>query len=501
MTEYIFFNCEVVVEVEASKRYQMVVSAGSKDEVKNYNVYITKAFEEETWEVTMEEQMTKLKYKFFFCTAMLKFIEKMDLVFFKFKCKKIKTEFRTNEQIEKTIEDAWYENKEYYRYLREEKKIDVFIEEELKGNTDETMKSYKYSLRAFYKYLFFYERKTFPKYDIDHLNRFIEHLEKEKKSPTYINRTFVAIRRYASYKNKVIDPKKLKVPEVVEPDNYEELDIKLLQRINETLHMRFLQAKEGHTFQTLPNTGKQRDMFRDWVIFRVMLACGLRVGEALNLQVDDVYLDGTRIESRYVHVRKTKTNRERKIPLDKETAAILKEYIEFREKKDLKIEKEKEFFNQLQGRSQLNCRDGMTKKEEKEFDRLIARREELSKDGEKHGIDYSDEINNITAILGTMANEAIDKVIEKNFEFNPYLFVSNRYKRVSKVTVSRVFKPFGVKSHQFRHTAIKNLVDKNVSLNKIKEFSGHRSADMVLRYAKPTFKEIAEEITKHNKKL
>ncbi|WP_053215898.1 tyrosine-type recombinase/integrase [Bacillus anthracis] len=499
MTEHTFFKCEEVIEIEELKRYQIIVSTGLKEETKNYDVYITKAFEEETWEVKMVETMTKLQYKFFFGYAMLSFIEKMDLRFFTFQCKKIKTEFRTSEQIQTAIEDAWYENNEYYRYLREEKKIDEFVEDELQGNTEETKKSYKYSLRALYKYLFFYERDTFPKFNIDHLNRFIKHLEKEKKSATYINRTFVAIRKYASYKNKVIDPNKLRVPEVVEPDNEEALDDKVLQRINETLHTRFLQSKEDHAFKSLPNTGKQRDMFRDWIVFRVMLSCGLRLGEALNLEVDDVYVDGARIESRYVHVRKTKTNREKKVPLDKETAALLKEYIEFRKKNDLKIAKEKEYFNQLQGRSDINCRDGMTKKEEKEFDRLIEQREELRKDGEKHGIDYSDAINNINAIIGTMANEAIYKVIEKTFEFNPVLFVSNRYKKVSKVTMSRVFKEFGVRSHQFRHTAIKNLMDNNVPLNKIKEFSGHKSADMVLRYAKPTFKEVAEEITKHKK--
>lgn len=88
--------------------------------------------------------------------------------------------------------------------------------------------------------------------------------------------------------------------------------------------------------------------------------------------------------------------------------------------------------------------------------------------------------------LNAETRKALKEYRELRGDSNPALFVSNRGERMSIRSVQHVFKGLGVHPHLFRHTFIRQLVSQNVDLATIQELSGHSSADMVLRYSRPS---------------
>ncbi|WP_306432843.1 tyrosine-type recombinase/integrase [Paenibacillus apis] len=66
------------------------------------------------------------------------------------------------------------------------------------------------------------------------------------------------------------------------------------------------------------------------------------------------------------------------------------------------------------------------------------------------------------------------------------LFISNRDKRISVRSVQHILEQHHLHAHQLRHTFITGLVRANEDLAVIQSLSGHSSADMILRYSKPT---------------
>ncbi|BCC44668.1 hypothetical protein BCJMU51_p307 (plasmid) [Bacillus cereus] len=496
MTKYQTIELESIEQKEGEESYivNLAVDTGKKkkemEQVKFKPLPRGKALEVKT-----STQTSLLHSKFLIGYAMLFLIEEKKLNKFHFICHEIQMEYKKKEQVSILIEDAWYENDSFYKYIEEEKKIKKYIKQEMMGKSTETQKTYTHSLKTFFKHLFFFERDTFPTYNEEHVNRFIAYLEDRKLSATYINKIFTAVNMYAKYQENILNTYKIRLPKV--PNLLEmspkSLQNQLLEEINADLQDTFLKSQIPHMWQFLPNLGKQRDHYRNWILFRLMLSCGLRIGEATNIQIDDLHLDGSRTESRYVVIRKTKTQSERKIPLDREITSLLKEYIAFRESNDLEIELQKELFNRYNGRSTINIYDGMTKKEISIYEKMYEELKMAQKEGDE------EEVKFLSVRLHMMAVDAATTVVRERFVFNPYLFVSNRYKRVANRTMMNHFQKAGITSHQLRHTAIKNLVDNNVSINKIQKFSGHKSADMVLRYSQPTFEEIASEVEKHKK--
>ena len=62
---------------------------------------------------------------------------------------------------------------------------------------------------------------------------------------------------------------------------------------------------------------------RDTLIFRLMLECGLRRSEVINLDVDDVHFD-----EKYITVSNSKNNTSRVVPLSDSLAALIESYID-----------------------------------------------------------------------------------------------------------------------------------------------------------------------------
>lgn len=493
VTDYIKIEEELFTQ-NYRNNYDVILSidVGKEDRTLE-KIEIEPEIEFNTWQVYMDKGLKGLQAKFMFCYAVLFFLQNVGISTFTFFSKKHKFSVETKEELERMLEEAWYENNHFHRYIIEENKILTYIDEELEGKSVQTKQSYRKSLKAFYKHLFLKERESFPAFQEGEVNRYIDSLHKKGRAASYLTRIFAAINGYAAYQGIVLNPKKISIPQPDKKLKDKFLKDEKLKEINSILMLRFAESQQSHAFKQFPNTGKQRDEYRNLVLFRLMLACGLRAGEALNLTIDDLYLDGKRSETRYVHVRETKTSEERFIPLDKTMTQLLKEYITFREKKDLQIELEKEMFNRFHGRSTINPYDGMTPKEKQQCDRLYERLRELE--------DVKNESGARATILQIQSIQipAIERVVKKRFKFNKHLFVSNRYIKMSLPSLTRMFKELRITSHQLRHTAIKNLIDAGVSINKVKAFSGHKTAQMVLRYAQPSFAEVADEIVKHKK--
>ncbi|MCG7317904.1 tyrosine-type recombinase/integrase [Brevibacillus laterosporus] len=81
---------------------------------------------------------------------------------------------------------------------------------------------------------------------------------------------------------------------------------------------------------------------------------------------------------------------------------------------------------------------------------------------------------------------AIRKYLEERSDDHEALFLSNRDKRISVRSVQHLLEQHNLHAHQLRHTFITGLVRANEDISVIQSLSGHSSADMILRYSKPT---------------
>lgn len=88
--------------------------------------------------------------------------------------------------------------------------------------------------------------------------------------------------------------------------------------------------------------------------------------------------------------------------------------------------------------------------------------------------------------LDIEVRRAIEKYLEERADDNEALFISNRDKRISVRSVQHLLEQHDLHAHQLRHTFITGLVRANEDIAVIKSLSGHSSADMILRYSKPS---------------
>ncbi|WP_248549344.1 tyrosine-type recombinase/integrase [Paenibacillus odorifer] len=88
--------------------------------------------------------------------------------------------------------------------------------------------------------------------------------------------------------------------------------------------------------------------------------------------------------------------------------------------------------------------------------------------------------------LDVDTRRAIRKYLEERSDEYEALFLSNRDKRISIRSVQHLLEQHDLHAHQLRHTFITGLVRANQDIAIIQSLSGHSSADMILRYSKPT---------------
>lgn len=98
--------------------------------------------------------------------------------------------------------------------------------------------------------------------------------------------------------------------------------------------------------------------------------------------------------------------------------------------------------------------------------------------------------------LNSEARHAITRYLSTREGSSPALFLSNRRERISVRMVQTMFEVHGIHVHQFRHTFITRLMRDNTDIATIQAMTGHASADMLLRYARPTLDDCAAAVEK-----
>lgn len=88
--------------------------------------------------------------------------------------------------------------------------------------------------------------------------------------------------------------------------------------------------------------------------------------------------------------------------------------------------------------------------------------------------------------LNPESRRAIIRYMEERSDDLPPLFLSNRHQCISPRSVQPIVEKYGVNFHALRHTFITELVRTGHDFSIIQSMSGHSSADMLLRYSRPT---------------
>lgn len=88
--------------------------------------------------------------------------------------------------------------------------------------------------------------------------------------------------------------------------------------------------------------------------------------------------------------------------------------------------------------------------------------------------------------LNPESRRAISRYLEERSDDLAPLFLSNRYQRISPRSVQTIVEKYGVNFHALRHTFITELVRTGHDFSIIQSMTGHSSADMLLRYSRPT---------------
>lgn len=98
--------------------------------------------------------------------------------------------------------------------------------------------------------------------------------------------------------------------------------------------------------------------------------------------------------------------------------------------------------------------------------------------------------------LNNEARHALGQYLTERKDSNPALFISNRERRIDRRTVQNRMATLGINAHALRHTFITNLVRSGADISIVQALSRHASADMILRYSKPTEDDLENALEK-----
>ena len=143
--------------------------------------------------------------------------------------------------------------------------------------------------------------------------------DENEANPTFCDR-IIAVRKLATFINDILEKDAYIIPENFERRNtnrrdkyvFTEEELRKIFKIIDSKDFPVRKEYQEQTYKVLP------------VLFRVLLCCGLRIGEALDLTVKDVDL-----ERGILNVKTGKTiNARRKVPMSLELTLICKKYSE-----------------------------------------------------------------------------------------------------------------------------------------------------------------------------
>lgn len=274
--------------------------------------------------------------------------------------------------------------------------LEAFAVNVLKDSAETTRNVYVYSLERFFDYLYREHRDTFPSFDEGSVNAFFrELLESEGRSRIYIHKLYSAIAAFSKYLDKPLN--KSNVFEDIHPKGRIE---GRLERIEARLYRDYVTVLQDRNADL--KLGKLRDKLRNYLIFRVVASTGLSLEEVLEWNLSDV--DGPLCSAH------------------PELQGLLKEYRRFRLDNDQRIYYLKLQRQEAQGRLP------------EPVHRAI--REEIA-------LAAVPPLREPDQAYDMLLEMALLRYTERNFQFNPALFVSNRYKRVSKDAIVDAFKLVG----------------------------------------------------------
>ncbi len=102
--------------------------------------------------------------------------------------------------------------------------------------------------------------------------------------------------------------------------------------------------------------------------------------------------------------------------------------------------------------------------------------------------------------LNTTARKVLNAYFETFKEKKEYLFYGKRKNKLNEDAVLRLFYSLAKKAeikvtpHDLRHTFCKNLLDKNISLDKIATLAGHSSLAVTQKYTTPSLQDLNKAV-------
>lgn len=186
--------------------------------------------------------------------------------------------------------------------------INQFVEEGLRGKSEQTIKTYVHAIKQFSDWLdgAGTDLKCYARSDVQ---QYIDYLASKRKSAATLNKIWNAIKkfsRWAEKENTIGDIA------VVKPVNYKNEAPKSLTRLDVNKLVREIDREENK---------------RDMAIVQLLLNTGLRLSELVSLDNSDIELSNRKGQ---LIVRRGKGNKERTVPLNKEARRALVKYLEER---------------------------------------------------------------------------------------------------------------------------------------------------------------------------
>lgn len=190
-------------------------------------------------------------------------------------------------------------------------RIDQFIESALAARSDQTKRSYRYSLERFAAHLAGTDGSLVKLTRID-VQSYVSYLQTIKKlSASSILREFAAVAAFARWTGQQAALVDIRLPQA--------------PKIAHVAPKSLIKTERSRLLRDVERDGNARNI----ALVNLLIRTGLRVSELVSLDRDNVVL-GAREETSYIRVI-GKRSKERKIPLSSEARLYLKRYLDARQ--------------------------------------------------------------------------------------------------------------------------------------------------------------------------
>lgn len=186
--------------------------------------------------------------------------------------------------------------------------INQFVEEALRGKSEQTIKTYVHAIKQFSEWLEG-AGANLSNYARSDVQQYIDYLVSRRKSAATINKIWNGIKKFSKWAEK---ENTIEDISVVKPLDYKNEAPKSLDRLELNRLVREVDRTENK---------------RDMAILQLLVNTGLRLSEMVSLDKSDIELSERK---GHVTVRRGKGNKERTIPLNKEARRSLIKYLEDR---------------------------------------------------------------------------------------------------------------------------------------------------------------------------